>query len=312
MKYLRIALGIFLVLSIFATHKIFNYWEIRLKKQIKGVESANLNLPNYQINPVPIKKNDAIAPENFWQGVLIDQNSQKILFGKNEHKPVSVASITKLATALTALDNYQLDEIVEISTNASNINGSKIFMSTGEKFTVENLLNALLIMSANDAAIALSEHKQTQEKFIEMMNEKSRKIGMKNTRFLDPSGLNDEGYSTARDIGILFSEALKNDIITKIIGMAEKTIYNQSGTKSYKLESSNRLVKDEMRFEGIVGGKTGFTPNAGHSLVAAATRDNHTLIAVILSTYSNTKEASAIAAADLLNWGFTNWQWENI
>jgi D-alanyl-D-alanine carboxypeptidase len=167
-------------------------------------------------------------------------------------------------------------------------------------------------VSANDAAVALATHKYSLEDFVVLMNQKADSIGMKDTRFKDPSGLEDEGLSSAYDMGLLLSYCLKNPVISQIIRTPEKTIYNLDRSKEYRLENSNRLVKEEMYLKGIIGGKTGFTPEAGHILATAASRDGHTLIAVIINTHLNTKEASALAARDLLNWGFANWEWKRI
>lgn len=311
-RILRVIGGIIIITALFTVNYLLHKQDAKKREEVKGVKSAELNLPPAEINSIPVQKNGAAAPEKSWQAALIDTDSAWLLYGKEENQPVAIASLTKLATALVVLEKYHLDEVVTITREAASINGSKIFMTAGDKFTVEDLLNALLIMSANDAAMALAQHKYSQEDFVVLMNQMAKDLGLKNTFFKDPAGLDDQGRSTALEIGLLMARAVQEPKIKEIIRTPEKTIYNFDKTREYKLDNSNRLVKDEMYFEGIIGGKTGFTPEAGHNLVAAAQRDNHTLIAVIIKTYLNTKDASAQAARDLLSWGFDNWEWKKI
>lgn len=311
-KIVRLLFGLIIIFSIFGVKQIHQASRIKKQLAIKGVQSANLSLPQIQTDEIPVLKTDSFPVQNFYQGVLLDADSLSVLFGKEQEKSVPIASLTKLMTAAVALENYQLSETVDISQEATRATGSKIFASAGEKFTVDDLLQALLISSANDAALALANHKFSTEDFVVLMDAKAAQLGMKRTTFKDPAGLNDEGVSSARDIGILLAYALRNPIISQIIRQPEKTIYNQDKSREYRLENSNRLVKEEMYFQGIIGGKTGFTPKAGHNLTAAAERNGHTLIAVVINTYSSAPEASAQASRDLLNWGFENFEWKKI
>ncbi len=306
----QLAIAIFILILIFGVSFVTQQHQTAKSRVVKGVQSSNLNLPIAQFSQIPIQINQVPAPQKSNFSALIDQNSKILLYGKDENKTVPVASLTKVATALVVADRYQMDDIVTIGENAQNTNGSKIFLQAGEKLSVEKLLNALLIMSANDAAIALSEFHTTTDEFVALMNDKAKSLGCTNTFFKDPAGLNDEGYSTAKEMGILFAEAINNPLISSIINLPEKTI--SSDKRDYKLENSNRLVKDEMYLDGIIGGKTGFTPTSGHNLVTAVKRHDNTLIAVVIKTFSSTPTASAEAAKDLINWGFANWQWQEI
>ena len=306
----KFTLGILIVAMIFGISFSFKQKQIKKSQIVKGVQSENLDLSPIKLDAIPVKVGKAPVPQESYYSALIDSESKILLDGKDENKTIPIASLTKIATALVTLDKYKIDEIVTISENAQNVNGSKIFLQKGEKISIENLLNALLIMSANDAAIALSEFHTTTDEFVNLMNTKAKSLGCNNTHFKDPAGLNDEGYSTAKEIGIIFAEAIRNPIISAIVHIPEKTIF--SDQRDYKLENSNRLVKDEMYLDGIIGGKTGFTPASGHNLVAATTRQNKTLIAVVIKTYSSLNTASAEAAKNLTNWGFGNWQWQDI
>jgi len=301
--------GVLIVAVIFGISYFIKLKQIKKSQIVKGVQSENLGLSPIELNSIPIKIGKVPVPQKSYYSALIDSESKILLDGKDENKIIPIASLTKIATALVVLDKYKIDDIVTVSENAQNVNGSKIFLQKGEKITIENLLNALLIMSANDAAIALSEFHTTTDEFISLMNAKAKSLGCNNTHFKDPAGLNDEGYSTAKEIGIIFAEAIKNPIISEIIHIPEKII--SSDRRDYKLENSNRLVKNEMYLDGIIGGKTGFTPTSGHNLVVAAKRQDKTIIAVVIKTYNTLNTASAEAARDLINWGFDNWQWQN-
>jgi D-alanyl-D-alanine carboxypeptidase len=242
---------------------------------------------------------------------LIDSQTKYPLFEKNPTNSVPIASITKVMTAIIVLDNYKLDEIVQVAKEDTEVNGSKVFLKTGERMTVENLLYSMLMPSGNDAAITLATYKQSKEKFVELMNKKAQDLGLKDTKFMDPAGLNDQGRSTARDIAILFSYALNNAEFIKIISTAEKTVSSVDGSETHDLKNSNRLTTGEIPMDGVIGGKTGFTPDAGHTLVAGAKRNNNIIVGVVLNTYSNANSASAEEMRKLLSYGFDAYTFTN-
>lgn len=279
------------------------------------IDKKDLKSPKISIDEIkfpPTKKASYIKPTIYAKNyILIDMESAYPLYVKNADIQVPIASTTKIMTAIIVLENYNLDDIITISQSAATQIGSDIYLRTNEKMTIENLLYALLVRSGNDAAMALAE-KIGLDEFVKKMNEKAQYLGLNNTHFKDPAGLDDSGHSTAKDLAILAAYALRNKQFKKYIKTAEITITSTDGQITHKLESSNRLIKpDESLFysEGI-GIKTGFTPDAGHCLVAAAQRNNHTLISIILYTYENTKQASAKESKKLLQWGFNNYKWE--
>jgi D-alanyl-D-alanine carboxypeptidase len=139
------------------------------------------------------------------------------------------------------------------------------------------------------------------------MNEKASEIGMKDTQFKDPAGLDDTGHSTAFDMAILFSYAIKNQTFKTVVGTAEKEIYSTDGSVVHKLKNTNRLTTQEIPFDGVIGGKTGFTPDAGHALVCAAEKNGVTLISVVIKTASSANSASAEETRKLLSWGFESY-----
>lgn len=278
-----------------------------------AIDVNSQTLEGIVINRPPQKINN-FKESNIWADsyVLLDQDSFYPLSQKNMDKRVPIASTTKIMTAIIVLENYNLQDIVTISQNASVQIGSDTFLGAGEKITVNDLLYCLLIKSGNDSAMALAEHLTgNYEDFVEKMNEKSKYLGLKNTEFKDPAGLNDSGYSTPHELAIIASYAMKNKIFKEIVRTNEITIISNDGI-AHKLDNSNRLIKfdENLYYPEALGIKTGFTPEAGHCLVAAAQKNNHLLISVILKTYEDTVEASAKESKKLLEWGFDNYQWD--
>lgn len=240
--------------------------------------------------------------------ILMLTDNKYPLYEKNSEVSVPVASITKVMTALVALDLYENNEIITVKKEAvEGVPTSKIFISTNEKISFESLFYGMLMASGNDAARAIAVGKMDEADFLEKMNEKALALGMNNTKFYDPAGLSDEGRSTAKDVAIMFSYALKNQMFAKVVSTPEFEVKNEEG-KVYQLKNSNRLITGEIPFEGqVLGGKTGLTEMAGHTLVCAATREGKTLISVILKTFADTKPASAEETKKLLDWGFDSY-----
>ena len=258
-----------------------------------------------KVSPLP-KRNDDISDPNILAGsvVLMDGNERTILYSKNPQESVPIASVTKVMTALVSMDLYGLSDIVEAGDSAVSVAGSKIFLKKGEKMKVEDLLYGLPLNSGNDAAYALANGKLSQADFVTKMNEKAKELGMKETEYKDPAGLDDTGRSSARDIAFLFTYALKNETFKKIVSTPDAVIQSIDKSETHELKNSNRLTTGEISLEGIIGGKTGFTPDAGHGLVSAAVRNAETLISVVLKTNSNAASASAEESKKLLDWGF--------
>jgi D-alanyl-D-alanine carboxypeptidase (penicillin-binding protein 5/6) len=276
-------------------------------------EASNLNNALPDILPLPtIKANAPKAVANATDYILVDANSGTILAGKNENVQVPIASTTKIMTATIALENYKLDDIATISSTATSQVPSVAYLQTGEQITIENLLNCMLIPSGNDAAYAVAEHMSGDTggtaKFVAKMNEKAKELGMTDTHYEDPAGLNSAGYSSPYDLYLITKYALQNPVFRQIVGRSSYTAKNVTGTIYHSLKQSNRLVTDF--YPGAIGVKTGFTDEAGHCLVGAATRNGHTLISIVLKTYSTTPSASADEAERLLTWGFANTSWQ--
>lgn len=240
--------------------------------------------------------------------ILMESDSNYPLAEKNADTPVAIASTTKIMTALVALKHYKLDETVTVSKTAATIAGSEIQLLTNEKMSVQNLLYALMLNSANDAAYALADHSGSIDTFVGWMNEEAQLLGLKNTHYKDPAGLNDEGRSTPRDLAVLMDYALDNEMFQKLVQTPEHIIWSADNQYKHELENSNRLIKaDEPLFlSQSIGGKTGFTYEAGHCLVAAAEHNGKRYIAAVLNTNEYSNDASAKEARRLLSWAVTN------
>lgn len=225
--------------------------------------------------------------------VLMDADSGRVLYAHNPHDKRLIASITKLMTALVVLESgADLRELVKIDGEAVRAEGSSIYLRPGEEITVEGLLYGLLLHSGNDAALALALHcGGTVEDFVAQMNQKAQELGMRDSCFANPNGLNAENhYSTAYDMALLARACLENPTLEEIA--STKSI----STAGRVFTNHNKLL---WRYEGCIGLKTGYTEKAGRTLVSAARRDGTTLIAVTLNDPDDWKDHAA-----LLDYGF--------
>ena len=268
-----------------------------------------------ELKEPPKVGNFAKAPSNIYAKyyLLLDPETDAVFASYEANTKTAIASTTKIMTATIILENYKLDDVVTISRQAASQVGLDLTTRAGEKITVENLLDILLIISSNRAAYALAEHinlpgETGTDKFVQMMNEKAKSLGMYDTDYHDPAGLDTTGYSTAYDLAIITEYAMSKPLFAKIVGTAQGTATDVTGKIVHDLKNSNRLVSD-WNYPGALGVKTGYMPDASHSLVAAAKRDNHTLYAIILYTTYDTAEASATEARKLLDWGWANIDW---
>lgn len=228
--------------------------------------------------------------------VLMDAGSGRVLWEQNAREPRLIASTTKLMTALVALESgHRLDEAVTIRPEWAGAEGSSIYLKPGETLRLETLLYGLLLRSGNDAALAVAGHcGGTVEKFAAMMNEKAAALGMTDSRFANPSGLDDpEHYASAFDLALLARACLANETLAKIVSTRSVTLEGRHFT------NHNKLL---WRYEGCIGLKTGFTKKAGRTLVSAATRDGLTLICVTLNDPDDWADHAA-----LLDYGFENY-----
>lgn len=213
--------------------------------------------------------------------IVMDMNSGRVLYEKNADEQRLIASITKIMTAVLAIENMPLDTEITVGEEVLTMYGSNIYIELGEKITLRDLLYGLMLRSGNDAAIVIANNvASSEEEFVKMMNDKAKKIGMTNTIYKNPHGLDEDtkNYSTARDMAKLSSYAMKLEDYREI--SSTKKWSTKSDKKSYLWNNRNKLLYS---YSYATGGKTGYTPSAGRTLVTTASKDNLNLTVVTLS-----------------------------
>lgn len=214
--------------------------------------------------------------------VLIDVNSGRILYEKNPDNKMRIASLTKIMTAIIAIEESDLNSIVSTSDNAYGVEGSSIYLKPKEKLTLENMLYGLMMRSGNDAAVAVAEHVGgTVDGFVYLMNEKAAYLGMNNSHFTNPHGLdNEEHYSTPRDMAILTAYALKNESFKKIVSTKKKSVPLEGEDWNREWMNKNKLL---YMYEWADGVKTGYTKLAKRCLASSATKEGVQLACITLN-----------------------------
>lgn len=247
----------------------------------------------------------AAAPEqiaiNAEAAALIDVASGRILYTYKGDKRMRIASLTKIMTALVAIERGKLADQVTVGPNAFGKEGSSVYLKLGEKISLQQLLYGLMLRSGNDAAVAIAEHVGgSLDGFVLMMNEKARELGMEGTHFMNPHGLDqDEHYSTANDMAKLTAYALKNPIFQEIVKTETKRIPNPDEKWDRIWYNKNKMLTI---YKGADGVKTGYTKIAKRCLVSSATRGGQQLAVVTLNDPDDW-----IDHAKLLDWGFKNY-----
>lgn len=239
--------------------------------------------------------------------VLMEAATGRILYEQNADEALPPASVTKVMTLLLVMEalekgNISLEQMLTASDNAASMGGSQIFLEVGEQMSVEDLLKSVIISSANDAAVVLSEAiSGSEESFVAMMNSRAAELGMKNTHFENTNGLDDtvtNHVTSARDIAIMSRELIAHEKILKYSSIWMDTVRNGE----FGLTNTNRLVRF---YKGATGLKTGSTSKAKFCISATAKRDGMHLIAVIMG--APTRDIRNAEAAKLLDWGFANY-----
>ncbi len=212
--------------------------------------------------------------------IVMDLHSGRILYSRDADSKRLIASITKIMTCIVTLENSSLDKVVTVGDEVTKMYGTNIYIEVGEKISIKDLLYGLMLRSGNDAAIVLANSVFKNEKiFIEEMNKKAKELGMHNTKFSNPHGLdeNTKNYSTARDMAILSQYAYKNKIYREIIGTKKYTC--KTNLKSYAWYNRMSLINN---YKSCIGGKNGYTPSAGKTLVSLAKKKDMILSIVTL------------------------------
>lgn len=287
-KFVFISLTIILI----ATNVMAFYEEINFEDDGIYVETtASVGVPNV----------------NARSAILYDATYDRILYEKNSKQKRANASTTKMITALVAYERGNLEDVVEISKEAANVGGSTIDLKTGDKITLNDLIEGLLVHSGNDAAVAIAEYIAGDiESFSELMNEKAIEIGAVDTNFVTPHGLDRENhYSTAYDLVVIAKELLKNDYLARIVSQKSTTITVNGQTKT--INSTNEMLS---YYEGANGVKTGYTGEAGRCLITSANRNGRLLISVVLGCDS--KKNRMLDSTRLLDYGFYEYEVVNL
>ena len=246
---------------------------------------------------IPIK----ISAFNFGgSAILMEEDTKRVLVSKNMNKKMLVASTTKIMTAIIAIESGKINKIVKVTDKVLESYGSSIYLSLGEKMKLEDMIYGLMMQSGNDAALMIAEYLGGEEKFVRKMNEKAKQIGMKNTVFANPHGLDEktENYSTAYDMALLMRYANSNSIFRKITGCKKHTV--KTDEKTYVWNNKNKLL---YTYKYTTGGKTGYTKKAYRTLVTSASKEDLNLIAVTLNDgndFDNHKK--------LYEYGFNNYK----
>ena len=257
---------------------------------------------------IPCVSAEDLAP-NAKSTILIEESTGKILYEKNSDEKRAPASMTKVMSMLLimeALDNKQisLNDEVTISQNAADMGGSQLFLQPNQTAKVEDLLKGIAVASGNDAVVAMAEKiAGSEEKFVDMMNKKAKELGLKNTQFKNPHGLDEEGhYTSAHDMAIMAKELIKHKNILNYTSIYEEYLTKCDGTKLWMV-NTNKLVKF---YKGVDGLKTGFTQTAGYCLTATAMKNNTRLISVVMG--EDTSANRSTDTVNLLNYGFNSYK----
>lgn len=235
--------------------------------------------------------------------VLLEEKSGKILYAQNETQPLPMASTTKVMTALLAMEYGKMDEIVTTSRNAFGVPGTSIYLSQGEKLTLEQMVHGLMLASGNDAAVAIAEHiGGSVDEFCAMMTERAAELGCQDTVFKTPHGLpNSIHHTTAYDLAIIAREAMRYPLFRKIVSTQRDTIPWEGRDYNRILNNKNRLLSS---YQGATGIKTGYTKAAGRCLVFGAERNGLEVVGVVLNCPNWFEEA-----AKIMDYGFANYRY---
>ncbi len=237
--------------------------------------------------------------------LLMEASTGEVLYSYNENEELPIASVTKIMSTLLVAEapakgKIAIDDMVTVSAYAASMGGSQVYLEPGEQMSVDEMLKCLVVVSANDAAVALAEHIYgSAESFVAAMNARAAELGMKHTYFANTTGLDDGGYSSALDVALMTRELLCHPVIFNYTTIWMDTVRNGA----FGLSNTNRLVRF---YEGANGMKTGFTTEAMYCLSATALRNGMQLIAVVLGSPSSDKRFAA--AKQMLDFGFANYR----
>ncbi|WP_226674937.1 D-alanyl-D-alanine carboxypeptidase family protein [Rossellomorea aquimaris] len=258
---------------------------------------------------VSAQQNNVNKPRNLYSdsAIVIDSKTGSVLYSKNGDKRMNPASITKIATAIYAIEHANLDDQVKISRKASDIEGSTVYLTAGETLSLEQLLQGLMVNSGNDAAVAIAEHTEGSVKqFVDQLNRfLEKEVGVKDTHFENPHGLYGKNhYTTANDMAKITSYALKNEQF-RVLFDIDSVDWKSEGWNT-TLYNHHKMVKGEIPYQEVTGGKNGFIDESRHTLVTSA--ENEKLSIVVVALKAQSKRAIYSDTKKLLDYGLTQFE----
>lgn len=274
---------------------VATFGEVRESDRVDGRSRIDLDVPKAALPDVTMKA-----------GALVTEDG-RILWSRRASDRRAIASITKVMTAVIAMENSEPSDVVTVSRTSLGVGESTSFLRAGERLPMGELLEALLVKSGNDAAVAIADHiSGDEETFVRLMNEKAVQLGLDRTQFVNTHGLDARGhYSTATDLSVLVRYAMTKPEFRRIVG--EKTAVIGSGARAEKVDSTNLLLGN---YAGANGVKTGFTSDAGYCVVTTANRDGIELQALVLGTANEMTRFRE--ARELLDFGFAHYRWQQL
>lgn len=262
---------------------------------------------------VKAEENTIKLAENASSAIMLEASTGEIIFEKNSHEKMNPASMTKMMSMLLIVESIEKgiiswDEMVTVSEHASSMGGSQILLETGEQMSVQNLFKGIAVASGNDAVVAMAEKiGGTEDNFVAMMNERAKQLGLTDTNFKNPHGLDEANhYSSSYDMAMVAKELVKHEEVLKYTSIYED--YLRKGTpKETWLVNTNKLVRF---YDGVDGLKTGYTSEAGYCLTATAKRNNMRLIAVVMKEPDSKTRNADISS--MLDYGFAQYSVETL
>ena len=263
-------------------------------------------LPVVEPSYYPILNSNVQRPSlNGTSAIIYSVGSSRVLFAKNADVRLPIASVTKVLSALVARDLFAMDEVVTVPSSAVRVDEEQQELYVNEEIAVGSLIKLMLVKSSNDAAYALAAHAQRRGiDFVGRMNEKARELSMRDSHFLDPAGLNNDGYATAHDLAMLFSSVLRERDLWDVSLEREVSVTSWDGKITHRAENTNQLLDE---FPNIVGGKTGFTTEAQGSMVlmVAVPAGHDTIISVVLNSPTRFEDTR-----QLIGWVLNAYRWQ--
>lgn len=284
----KILIGVFLVLNLIVIGFIIFLF---IKAQSYKISDVTVQYKSYLLPFLDKKNNLNIYSKAF---VIYDPETRTTIFGKNENLRFAPASTAKIMSAIVSLESFPLDESLT-ATNINVVEGSKMNLEEGEQIDVESLLYGMMLPSGNDAAYVLSQSYKGsdgfgRDAFINAMNTKAKELKLKNTKFFDPAGFEDDNFTTANDLARLGAYAMKNEKFKEIVGTKQKIVTSTDGKIVHNLKNLNELLG----IDGVNGIKTGFTNEAGGVLVSSVDVEGKNYIVVVLNTPDRFQDTKTI------------------